>query len=490
MSLPPPPPKNRIASRPDSRSDIADSSESSKVLPGVREEDSHYEPPMSQEVQERGYTAGPVKVYDEGVYLYLEPTLEEASRFDTVINCAKEIKCPFTTPHTESQKSVMSVWRNDGDLSDIAEPQTAVSQISFKSAFEWPQHSGSCSPTTPRPDVLKARRPEYIHVPWDHNSETVEDLYPLCQLIDSRIADGKTVLVHCQLGVSRSASLIIAYGLFKRYQNTFPLMYNVVKERSQWISPNMSLIYQIMDFRAKVENGKFDVKAKVASPEWFLLDGSSESTATPRQYPASLPPPPPPKPQMVSSFTQTELEDVRDRQIPNFSKPLPPQPIFLQDQMSQSISHASKSATNIPSIAELVSPTATTSLPIALKSSKRSAPSIEISDVLPHVQKEARWPVLPGLGLNRPVVEMDLVMQDVPATPSLFSPRATEFMATPFGRTSAGDLAVDSPPGMPNIARRIGMVDKMQGSPAAFDPRSPPQKSEAGEIMRSIDDVL
>src|SRR5438270_270079 len=101
-------------------------------------------------------------------------------------------------------------------------------------------------------------------------NEPLDDLYSLCQIIDSRVAGGKNVLVHCQLGVSRSASLVIAYGLYKGFKTDFHSMYTSVKERSRWVGPNMSLIYQLMDFRAKVANGDYMTTSKPASPDWFL----------------------------------------------------------------------------------------------------------------------------------------------------------------------------------------------------------------------------
>ena len=144
---------------------------------------------------------GPIRIHDTGVYLYLEPTAEEAARFDVVINVAKEVRNPFNKEQGERNDTVMSTWRNASMASkrfSMEDPQTAMSEISFKSAFEFqPSDSESATPTTSTPK--SASPPEYIHVGWDHNSEILDDLLPLCELIDERIAQGKKVLVHCQL---------------------------------------------------------------------------------------------------------------------------------------------------------------------------------------------------------------------------------------------------------------------------------------------------
>lgn len=77
-------------------------------------------------------------------------------------------------------------------------------------------------------------------------------------------------------------------------------------------------------------------------------------------------------------------------------------------------------------------------------------------------------------------------MQDVPDSPSLFSPRQTEFMATPFGKTLAGDLTVNG--NQHNLDPLPSLMDI--SSPVKVDPRSPHQRDEAGEIIRSIDEIL
>lgn len=214
-------------------------------MPDLREEPDN-QLLKSQEAPERGYTEGPVCIYDCGVYLYLEPTAAEACEFDTVINVAKEVRNPLKDQQGEG--TIMSVWRAESasDKREIPEPQTAVSEYSFKSAWEWPRPSNTATPTATTPTQSSftqgPKQPEYLHVRWDHNSEILDDLYPLCKLIDERVEAGKKVLIHCQLGVSRSASLIIAYGLFKNYQANFHSMYMAVKDRSKWVGPNMSLI--------------------------------------------------------------------------------------------------------------------------------------------------------------------------------------------------------------------------------------------------------
>lgn len=169
------------------------------VLAEMDEED---EEPRSGEARSPAYPDGPVCIFEPNIYLFAEPDAQLASTFDVVINVAREVLDPF-------------------------EGLDAAKRAELK-------------------------RPEYIHIPWDHNSSLLEDLPRLVDIIDSRALSGKKVLVHCQCGVSRSASLLIAYGMFKNPSRTVQQSYDAVKSRSKWIGPNMSLIYQLSDWRMQL----------------------------------------------------------------------------------------------------------------------------------------------------------------------------------------------------------------------------------------------
>lgn len=466
-------------------------------LSEVKEDAGDATAPKSQEAQERGYPDGPVQIYDCGVYLFLEPSREEASKFDTVINVAKEVACPFKAPSPDTRNSVMAVWRNSSNPASV-EPLTAMSEKSFKSAFEWP------APTETSPSTPKAvqREPEYLHVAWDHNSEILEDLYPLCQIIDARVASGKTVLIHCQLGVSRSASLIIAYGLYKGFKTDFHSMYTSVKERSQWVGPNMSLIYQLMDFRTKVANGSFARSSKAAPSSWFL-NAHQESEMTPRPSPTVVK-----TPQIPLPVTKAP---------PSLEKPLPPIPLFGDSPISTRKPSLPSVFSNIALSSprkspELDSPSSVVSVatfqtapPIPPKSAKRGAPrplplrermfSSGPYDIPPHSPRKAPGSlVMPG-PVDYPSLKMDLSSQEEPKTPSLFSPRTTEFQAFSFSQNTAGDLgsthASNANSNQPPSANSVRMSVFSPAVPAtSIDPRSPHHGDETGEILRHIDDVL
>ncbi|KAF1922740.1 uncharacterized protein M421DRAFT_77226 [Didymella exigua CBS 183.55] len=221
------------------------------------EEEPNFDIPQSKEEKPAAYPNGPICIYPAGVYLYFEPTAEQAASFDVIVNVASEVQNPFTAQPSESQKD-LNARRVDGP---------AAENVDFAALSQQPKSTfgfGSDSPTTPKatPPVLQTiqpgemvidgrthRTPEYIHMPWEHNTDIVPDLYKLVKIMDDRVKQGKRVLVHCQCGVSRSASLVVAYGLYKEPEISVQEAYDKAKKRSKWIGPNMNLIMQLQEFR-------------------------------------------------------------------------------------------------------------------------------------------------------------------------------------------------------------------------------------------------
>ncbi|CAE6453972.1 unnamed protein product [Rhizoctonia solani] len=104
----------------------------------------------------------------------------------------------------------------------------------------------------------------YIHLPWSHGqSDLVRSGFPTAMsFVDHARRKGQGVLIHCQCGVSRSATLVIALVMrasmprddaevpedLKSVQGGMHNAYAFVKEKSRWVGPNMSLIYQLMEY--------------------------------------------------------------------------------------------------------------------------------------------------------------------------------------------------------------------------------------------------
>lgn len=220
-----------------------------------------FDRPADEDAKSPGYPDGPIVIYDPFVFLYLEPTAEEASKFDVVMNVASEVKNPFEAKPKDEQRALSGMSTFDSmdidkkeEEEDIPEPMTAASVQTFRTAFEHlpsdNQTPTATSPTTPKPPQ---KQPEYIHIPWEHNTDITKDLMGLCEIIDDRVSKGKKVLIHCQQGASRSASLIIAYGLYRNPSLTVDAAYKAAQARSKYVSPNISLMYSLQDFRKALQ---------------------------------------------------------------------------------------------------------------------------------------------------------------------------------------------------------------------------------------------
>lgn len=63
--------------------------------------------------------------------------------------------------------------------------------------------------------------------------------------ICSALNQGKNVLVHCQMGISRSASIVIHY-IMKRFRMTYSDALRYVRKRRPEIEPNIGFKYQLI----------------------------------------------------------------------------------------------------------------------------------------------------------------------------------------------------------------------------------------------------
>jgi protein-tyrosine phosphatase len=78
-------------------------------------------------------------------------------------------------------------------------------------------------------------------------SDLYSHLDKITSLIHNKINNGEKVLVHCQAGISRSATVVIAYVMrSKRY--TLQDAFKYVKQRRPIVSPNRGFFAQLGQF--------------------------------------------------------------------------------------------------------------------------------------------------------------------------------------------------------------------------------------------------
>lgn len=97
------------------------------------------------------------------------------------------------------------------------------------------------------------RPPTYLKFDWHHNQDDMLHYFEQgFAFIDKAREEGVGVLVHCKQGVSRSASLVIAY-LMKSQKMSFQNAYTFLKQKSPSITPNLQLIYQLLEFEKTLD---------------------------------------------------------------------------------------------------------------------------------------------------------------------------------------------------------------------------------------------
>ncbi|XP_041111228.1 dual specificity protein phosphatase 16 [Polyodon spathula] len=111
----------------------------------------------------------------------------------------------------------------------------------------------NASNTCPKPDFIPESH--FLRVPV--NDSFCEKILPWLdksvEFIEKAKASNARVLVHCLAGISRSATIAIAY-IMKRMDMSLDEAYRFVKEKRPTISPNFNFLGQLLDFEKKIKN--------------------------------------------------------------------------------------------------------------------------------------------------------------------------------------------------------------------------------------------
>ncbi|XP_068133405.1 dual specificity protein phosphatase 16 [Hyperolius riggenbachi] len=110
----------------------------------------------------------------------------------------------------------------------------------------------NASNTCPKPDFICDSH--FLRIPV--NDSFCEKILPWLDksvdFIEKAKASNGRVLVHCLAGISRSATIAIAY-IMKRMDMSLDEAYRFVKEKRPTISPNFNFLGQLLDFEKKIK---------------------------------------------------------------------------------------------------------------------------------------------------------------------------------------------------------------------------------------------
>ncbi|EHA98506.1 Dual specificity protein phosphatase 1 [Heterocephalus glaber] len=141
---------------------------------------------------------------------------------------------------------------------------------------------------------VSANCPSHFEGHYQYKSIPVEDNHKAdisswfketIDFIDSIKNAGGRVFVHCQAGISRSATICLAY-LMRTNRVKLDEAFEFVKQRRSIISPNLSFMGQLLQFESQVLAPH--CPAEAGSPAMAVLDRGT-STGTVFNFPVTIP---------------------------------------------------------------------------------------------------------------------------------------------------------------------------------------------------------
>lgn len=97
-------------------------------------------------------------------------------------------------------------------------------------------------------DFIKIPNIIHYHIPLEDIDTNISQYFDfLCERISYHLRNGDRILVHCVMGVSRSATIILAY-LMKEKNMSFSQALHYVQSRRNIIRPNDSFLRQLRNY--------------------------------------------------------------------------------------------------------------------------------------------------------------------------------------------------------------------------------------------------
>lgn len=141
-----------------------------------------------------------------------------------------------------------------------------------------PPVTGIVNCTNVFPNYFQNNGIEYCNVAVNDESGSNLLLYMegASQFIERHVAIGGSILVHCQMGISRSSSIVIAY-LIRYHQSTLDEAYEYVSRRRPMICPNPGFWHQLGVFERRCTQSDL---LKTTEGNDFSTDWAQQSLAT------------------------------------------------------------------------------------------------------------------------------------------------------------------------------------------------------------------
>ncbi|CAF1364332.1 unnamed protein product [Adineta ricciae] len=128
-------------------------------------------------------------------------------------------------------------------------------------------------------DILDRCHVLWINVEDDTYTDIVEYFAMTNRFLQSCCKEGQRVLVHCQMGVSRSSSIVLAY-LMKYHYGSLDEAYQYLVGRRRCAEPNLGFLLQLIRYERELLDENKPTDRQSTDKEKNSSEGSAISTST------------------------------------------------------------------------------------------------------------------------------------------------------------------------------------------------------------------
>ncbi|KAF7730968.1 hypothetical protein EC973_001014 [Apophysomyces ossiformis] len=231
------------------------------------------------------------------------PTLSKASTTSSIASSLHTLTDPPSSQQQQQQQQQPSAVTRS--LKDRPVPSSSSSSLLLGSAAVTATSTSSY-----------AQSIGYKKLHWRHNQDNlVTELDQAVASIDRARAAGRTVLVHCQCGVARSATVVIAY-VMKTLGLPMQEAYDYVKTSAPAISPNLGLLYQLREYEQKLQQQQQQQQQQHIPPSSAPTIPSPSPALAPLNPALPSTASPPPLPSLSLRRQQVVIEEEEQLQPP------------------------------------------------------------------------------------------------------------------------------------------------------------------------------
>ncbi|KAI9199567.1 protein-tyrosine phosphatase-like protein [Polychytrium aggregatum] len=212
------------------------------------------------------YQGGPISILPN-LYLGSEfnaSNPEVLARYDIkyIINVAAEVRNHLYEPRSKlssgSSTPSDSSPATSSCSSSTCTPGSSPLAFSFTSSvtdsiLTLSMEDRQASQTSSSPKSPATPSVKYSKLTWGHNADNIaNDFERAFGIINEARSSNCAILVNCQQGISRSATLIIAY-VMHTLRLSWCDAHKFVKDRSPYICPNISLLSQLAEYEKTLD---------------------------------------------------------------------------------------------------------------------------------------------------------------------------------------------------------------------------------------------